>query len=177
MKATRRSSGRRATAAIGLRPGAKTFTRSLPTTSTSPATTLTVPKSNAPPVPPYPIFADPPLHTACIVRSSTRHSHRKRLPGWNQAKARALAIPGWPMSSSRAAAVISSWISPNTCPSKCSCPLSMCRPVTANPNCSNGRTAWCGRNRPGDVHVTIGKIFEYAGQKIAERRKQSPATI
>src|SRR6202011_6237726 len=25
--------------------------------------------------------------------------------------------------------------------------------------------------QPGDVHITIGKIFEYAAQKLAERRK------
>ena len=33
-----------------------------------------------------------------------------------------------------------------------------------------GPTAWCGPEKPEDVHETIKKIFAYASQKIAERR-------
>ncbi|HEY2401955.1 MAG TPA: cytochrome P450, partial [Steroidobacteraceae bacterium] len=132
------------------------------------STTLTVPKSSAPPVPLYPIFADPPQHT--LYRSLINPSFSPKAVAGLEAKARALAIK------------LVEELKPR---GKCDfvvdfaqhLPIEVFMSIVDVPGADRRQLLeWADGmvrpKQPGDVHVTIGKIFAYAGEKIAERRKQ-----
>jgi cytochrome P450 len=131
-------------------------------------TALTVPKSNAPPFPLYPIFADPPLHTT--YRALINPSFSPKAVAGLEAKARALAIR------------LADELRPR---GKCDfvvdfaqhLPIEVFMSIVDVPASDRKQLLeWADGmvrpKQPADVHVTIGKIFAYAGQKIAERRKQ-----
>ena len=131
-------------------------------------TALTVPKSSAPPVPLYPIFADPPQHT--LYRALINPSFSPKAVAALEAKARALAIR------------LVEELKPR---GKCDfvvdfaqhLPIEVFMSIVDVPGGDRKQLLeWADGmvrpKQPGDVHVTIGKIFAYAGGKIAERRKQ-----
>jgi cytochrome P450 len=131
------------------------------------STRLTVPKSNAPPVPLFPIFADPPQHTA--YRSLINASFAPKAVAGLEAKARALAVR------------LVEELKPR---GKCDfvvdfaqhLPIEVFMSIVDVPGSDRKQLLeWAEGmvrpKQPGDVHITIGKIFEYAAQKIAERRK------
>ena len=130
------------------------------------STVLTVPKSSAPPVPLYPIFADPPLHT--VYRTLINPSFSPKAVAGLETKARALAIK------------LVTELQPR---GQCDFVVDFAQhlpievfmsivdvPATDRKQLLEWADGMVRPKEPGDVHVTIGKIFAYAAQKIAERR-------
>jgi cytochrome P450 len=129
-------------------------------------TTLTVPKSSAPPVPLYPIFADPPQHT--LYRALINPSFSPKAVAALETKARALAVR-----------LIEELKPQGRCDFVADfaqhLPIEVFMSIVDVPGTDRKQLLeWADGmvrpKQPGDVHVTIGKIFAYAGQKIAERR-------
>ena len=129
-------------------------------------TVLTVPKSSAPPVPLYPIFADPPQHT--VYRALINPALSPKAVAALETKARALAIK------------LVTDLQPR---GQCDFVVDFAQhlpievfmsivdvPATDRKQLLEWADGMVRPKEPGDVHVTIGKIFAYAAQKIAERR-------
>ena len=130
------------------------------------STTLTVPKSKAPPVPLYPIFADPPQHT--LYRALINPSFGPRSIAALESKARALAIKLVEELKPRGRCDFVADFAQHL-------PIEVFMSIVDVPGTDREQLLeWADGmvrpKEPGDVHVTIGKIFAYAGEKIAERR-------
>lgn len=129
-------------------------------------TALTVPKSTAPPVPLYPIFADPPQHG--VYRALINPSFSPKAVAALETKARALAVRLIEELKPRGRCDFVADFAQHL-------PIEVFMSIVDVPGTDRKQLLeWADGmvrpNNPGDVHVTIGKIFAYAGQKIAERR-------
>jgi cytochrome P450 len=127
---------------------------------------LTVPRSQTPVVPLFPIFADPPQHTA--YRALINPSFSPRAVAALEAKARALAIQLVEELQSRGSCDFVADFAQQL-------PINVFMSIVNVPESDrNQLLAWSdGMVRPkhhDDVHVTIQKVFAYANAKIAERR-------
>src|SRR3984957_18262007 len=127
---------------------------------------LTVPRSARPPIPLYPIFADPPEHTA--YRALINPSFSPKAVAELEVRARALAIRLVEQLKPRGQCDFVPDFAQHL-------PIEVFMSIVDVPGTDRKQLLeWAdGMVRPetpGDVHVTIGKIFAYAGQKIAERR-------
>jgi cytochrome P450 len=129
---------------------------------------LTVPESSAPPVPLYPIFADPPEHT--LYRSLLNPSFSPKAVAALETRARALAVK------------LVEELKPR---GRCDfvvdfaqhLPIEVFMSIVDVPAADrHDLLSWAEGmvrpKQPADVHVTIQKIFAYAAQKIAARRAQ-----
>jgi cytochrome P450 len=129
---------------------------------------LTVPESSAPPVPLYPIFADPPEHT--LYRSLLNPSFSPKAVAALETRARALAVK------------LVEELKPR---GRCDfvvdfaqhLPIEVFMSIVDVPAADrHDLLSWAEGmvrpKQPADVHVTIQKIFEYAAEKIAARRAQ-----
>ena len=129
-------------------------------------TKLTVPASSAPPFPLYPIFADPPEHG--VYRALLNPSFSPKAVAGLEARARALAIE------------LLEKLKPR---GRCDFVVDFAQhlpievfmsivdvPATDRRDLLEWADGMVRPKRPEDVHTTIGKIFEYAAARIAERR-------
>lgn len=127
---------------------------------------LTVPRSTAPAIPLYPIFADPPQHAA--YRALINPSFSPKAVAALESSARALAIRLIDDLKSRGQCDFVPDFAQHL-------PIEIFMSIVdVPPGDRNQLLEWSdGMVRPKrleDVHVTIQKIFAYASQKIAERR-------
>jgi cytochrome P450 len=130
------------------------------------STALTVPKSSAPPVPLYPIFADPPQHN--LYRALINPSFSPKAVAALETKARALAVRLIEDLKPRGRCDFVADFAQHL-------PIEVFMSIVDVPGTDRKQLLeWADGmvrpKNPGDIHVTIGKIFAYAGQKIAERR-------
>ena len=127
---------------------------------------LTVPVSSAPPIPLYPIFADPPLHG--LYRSLLNPSFSPKAVAALESRARALAVRLITELRPRGRCDFVTDFAQHL-------PIEVFMSIVDVPASDRRELLeWADGmvrpKKPEDVHTTIGKIFQYAAGKIAERR-------
>ena len=127
---------------------------------------LTVPKSSAPPMPLYPIFADPPEHTA--YRALINPSFAPKAVAELEVRARALAVRLIEELKPRGRCDFVQDFAQHL-------PIEVFMSMVDVPagdrrNLLEWADGMVRPKQPQDVHTTIQKIFAYAREKIAERR-------
>ena len=127
---------------------------------------LTVPKSSAPPIPLYPIFADPPEHG--LYRSLLNPSFSPKAVAALEGRARTLAIRLIEDLQPRGSCDFVTDFAQHL-------PIEVFMSIVDVPTSDRqDLLEWADGmvrpKNPGDVHTTIAKIFQYAAGKIAARR-------
>ncbi|HLZ99899.1 MAG TPA: cytochrome P450 [Steroidobacteraceae bacterium] len=129
---------------------------------------LTVPASSAPPIPLYPIFADPPQHG--LYRALLNPSFSPKAVATLEARARALAVKLVEDLKPRGGCDFVVDFAQHL-------PIEVFMSIVDVPAADrHDLLEWAEGmvrpKKPDDVHVTIQKIFAYAAAKIAARRAQ-----
>ena len=127
---------------------------------------LTVPKSSAPPVPLYPIFADPPEHGPYRVLLNPSFSPKAVAELGTRARVLAVNLVEMLRPKGRCDFVVDF---------AQHLPIEVFMsivdvPATDRRDLLEWAEGMVRPKKPDDVHATIKKIFAYAGSKIAERR-------